>query len=227
MNMKKIMAMMLAVLMIVTATVAGTVAWLQDSTQDVVNVFASSDVSVDLRETVDSNDLSAENGLVKNDQFKMIPGYVLAKDPKAGVKSGSEDSLLFVKVTESDNFDDFMTYAIADGWTLLNSVTAGSAIDTVNEDTYVIYRKVTGTDIGTMFSILKNNQVAVKGTVDKTMMEQIDGKNPAEGFTEETELAMRPNLTFKAYAHQLYSTNGVEFDPAVAWANLNPNPPSV
>ena len=39
MKMKKVLAMLLAVLMIVTATVAGTVAWLQDTTTEVKNTF--------------------------------------------------------------------------------------------------------------------------------------------------------------------------------------------
>ena len=50
MKMKKVLAMLLAVLMIVTATVAGTVAWLQDTTTEVKNTFTEGKVDITLVE---------------------------------------------------------------------------------------------------------------------------------------------------------------------------------
>lgn len=198
MNMKKVLAMLLAVVLIVTATVAGTVAWLTAQDEPVTNTFTTSNIGVDLEESTTT--------------YKMIPGHTITKDPEAWIETGSEEALLFVNVVESDNFDDFMTYAIADGWTLLNSVTTGSAIDTAGEKNYVIYRKVNSSGIGTKYDILASDEVVVKTSVTKEMM---------NGLTDAT----KPTLAFIAYAHQLYSTNGIEFDPAVAWANLNSSTP--
>ena len=91
---------------------------------------------------------------------------------------------------------------MAEGWMKLDGVT-----DTV------YYRVVDGTtnQIGTAYSVLKDDQVTVLGTVTKADMEALN----AEG-------AVKPTLTITAYASQLYKSAGVEFTAAEAWANVNP-----
>lgn len=219
MNMKKVLAMMLAVVLIVTATIAGTVAWLMDDTDPVANFFDTTTIGVDLEEheyDADAGALAESTTKTGVDNYKMIPGFEIPKDPKAWITDGSVDAYLFVKVEESPNFDSFMTYAIAGGWTLLSVegdsfddvLTDDNKINTDVNDTYVIFRVVDGNEIDTKFDILADNKVTVKGEVTKDMMESAKNDNPA--------------LIFTAYAHQLYSTNGEEFTPAAAWANLNP-----
>lgn len=195
MKMKKAIALGLAVLMIVAASVAGTVAWLQDSTTEVKNTFTPTTVDVELDES-DVLDLD------------MIPGHTIVKDPKAMVVAGSVDSYLFVKVEKSANFDSFMTYEIADGWTELTSAT--------EENYKVYYREVIdasdendANNIGDQYPILKENKVSVKENVTKQMMDTL---------TAETY----PTLTFTAYATQLYKSNGAKFTPAEAW-NIAPD----
>ena len=155
MNMKKIMAMLLAVLLIVTATVAGTVAWLTAQDTPVTNTFNASTIGVDLKEhtydaTTDKLTSTVTDEGVSN--YTMIPGWTIPKDPEAWITENSVDAYLFVKVEETENFDDYMTYAIADGWTLLTGVIGlGDAmtdgkINTVTNDTYVIYREVAAGD---------------------------------------------------------------------------------
>ena len=185
MNMKKVLAMMLAVLMIVTATVAGTVAWLTAQDAPVTNTFTTSNIGVDLEESTTD--------------YKMIPGHTIKKDPKAWVVDGSEEALLFVKVEKSANFDTFMTYEIADGWTELTSA--------ADANYKVYYREVTTSQMGddNAFPILKDNSVNVLGTVTKDKM-------PAAGS--------EPTLTFTAYAHQLYQNATTKFDATTAWNNL-------
>ena len=127
----------------------------------------------------------------------MIPGNSIKKDPVVTVKEGSEACWLFVEVKESENFDSFMTYAIAEGWTLYNTTTSGSNIQTDNTtaDTYVIYREVAKTTKDELFYVLagkegyQNGYVTVNDTVTKKM------------FAALTE-ATRPTLTFTAYAVQ-------------------------
>ena len=132
----------------------------------------------------------------------MVPGYEIKKDPKAWVVDGSEECYLFVKLEKSANFDTYLEYAVADGWTKLDGVT-----DTV------YYRVVDGTtnQIGTAYSVLKNNQVTVLGTVTK---EQMNALNAAG--------AVKPTLTITAYASQLYKNNTETFTAAEAWANVSP-----
>lgn len=189
---KKSLALVLALAMIVVCVVGGTLAWLTASTPEVKNTFTVGDINITLDE---SDDLA----------LKMIPGYTIDKDPKVTVLAGSEKCYLFVKVVESDNFDDFMTYEIADGWTQLK--------DASNNDVPGVYYRVVDTDgMGTAYSVLKNDQVTVSGDVTKTML---------NGLTENTY----PTLTFTAYACQ-YMKNGTEnFTAAEAWAEVNPTTP--
>lgn len=174
--------------LVVVGVAAGTLAWLTAKSDTVTNTFTTSDIKVELKET-------------KNN-FKMIPGYDIQKDPKATVLAGSEECFLFVKLEKSTNFDDFMTYEMADGWTL------------VEGQTNVYSRKVVTAGIGTAYSVLKGDKVTVKGTVTKGMMNAID-----------TGAAAKPTLKITAYASQLHKNAAMEFTAAEAWANVNPANP--
>ena len=184
----KTMFMILAVVLIVGISVGGTLAWLTATSGPVTNTFTTSDIDITLTETGATNNAKS---------FKMVPGYTINKDPKATVMAGSEDCYLFVKLEESANFDDFMTYDIADGWTKLPGVDG------------VYYRTVLTAEMGTGFSVLKDDQVEVKNTVTKDHMKNL---------TQTTY----PTLKVTAYAAQLYKNASEKFDPADAWATVNP-----
>ena len=132
---KKGLAMVLALVLLAVCAVSGTLAWLTAKSDVVTNTFTTSDIKVELKETTGT-------------EYKMIPGYTISKDPKATVLAGSEDCYLFVKLEKSSNFDTYLEYAIADGWTKLDGVA-----DTV------YYRVVDGTNnqIGTAYSVLKGD----------------------------------------------------------------------
>ena len=177
---KKSLALLLAIAIVVVGAVAGTVAWLTDQTPSVTNTFTTSDINIELKET-------------KNN-FQMIPGWNIEKDPKVTVKTGSEACYLFVKLEKSDNFADFMTYKMADGWQALSG-NAG-----------VYYREVAAATADTTFEVLKGNQVTVKDEVTKAQMNDL---------TADTY----PTLTVTAYASQLNQNATTKFAPAAAWAN--------
>ena len=173
---KKTLVTALALVLVVCCAVGGVLAWLTDKTDAVVNTFTVGDINITLAETTED--------------YKMVPGNDIAKDPKVTVEANSEACWLFVKVEKSDNLDDFITYAIADGWTKLEEG--------------VYYRQVAATTADTDFAVLEDNQVSVKDNVTKTML---------NGLTEETQ----PTLTFTAYACQYANGNG-NFTAADAWA---------
>lgn len=185
---KKSLALVLALAMIVVCVVGGTLAWLTDKTPDVKNTFTTSDVSITLVETKGGN----------NKEFKMIPGYTIDKDPKVTVLAGSEKCYLFVKVAESDNFDSFMTYDMATGWT------QGDGTDIPSN---VYYREVETSTANQEFGVLKDNQVTVSGDVTKTMLNDLT-------------VNTYPTLTFTAYACQFMKNNTENFTPAQAWENV-------
>ena len=178
--MKKGFALILALVLAVGCVVGGTLAWLTAQSDTVTNTFTTSDITVTLTETTTT--------------YKMIPGYTINKDPKATVVAGSEECWLFVKLEKSANFDQYLTYEMADGW------------DLVEGQTNVYARKVESDDIGTSYSVLKNDQVTVKGEVTKEMM---TAANTAQ-----------PTLKITAYASQLHKNATEEFAAKDAWANI-------
>lgn len=178
---KKSLALLLAIALVVVGVVAGTVAWLTDKTPSVKNTFTTSDIDIDLTET--------------NREYKMIPGWTIAKDPTVTVKADSEACYLFVKLEKSGNFDTFMTYVMADGWTELTGVNG------------VYYRTVDATATDVSYPVLKDNKVTVNDDVTK---EQMDALMPDT----------YPTLTVTAYASQLYKNNTQEFTAAEAWTNI-------
>ena len=186
-NARRILLLVGLMSLVAVISIGGTIAWLTDKTDAVTNTFTTSDISIELAET--------------KSNFKMVPGNTIDKDPKVTVKANSEACWLFVKIEESANLDDYITYAVdvavdgADGWIALDGVDG------------VYYREVDATTADKTFSVLANDNVTVNGTVTKEMMEALaeDG-------------AVQPTLTFTAYACQKDNVTSA----ADAWAKLNP-----
>lgn len=159
---KKTLALVLALTLLVAGIVGGTLAWLTDQTAEVKNTFTVGDINIGLTETTAD--------------YKMVPGNTIAKDPTVTVKANSEACWLFVQVTESTDLKDFITYAIAEGWTALPGVDG------------VYYREVPASAADQTFPVLAGDAVTVKSDVTRTMLE-----------TAKTDA---PALTFQAYAIQ-------------------------
>lgn len=186
------MALVLALALMVVGAVGGTLAWLTAQTDAVTNTFTTSDITVKLKETT-------------GETYKMIPGHELEKDPKAWVVSGSEDCYLFVKLEKSANFEDFLTYEMAEGW------------QPVPGENNVYFQEVTSSQMSNddgetnAFPVLKGNKVTVSENITKEQMEALNEQG-----------AEKPTLTITAYASQLYKKAGEKFEPADAWKNVNP-----
>ena len=157
---KRTLTILIAVVLVVACAVGGTLAWLTDKTDPVVNTFTAGDINIDLTETTTV--------------YKMVPGNDISKNPKVTVKAGSEACWLFVKVDKSTDlaFDNYLTYTIADGWALVPSTNN------------VYYREVSATSNDTVFGVLKDDKVTVKNTVTKDMLDELNGNNnPTLTFT--------------------------------------------
>lgn len=190
MNMKKKRIItILSVVVLVAGIVGGTIAWLTAETDPLVNVFSTSGIQITLEES-------------KEDYF-MIPGHDIHKDPVASVVAGSEECWLFVKLEKSDNFDNYLTYEIADEWTQLTDKD-GKPITDLIYCRKVLASKINSTD-GAAYHVLKDDKVSVLDTVTDEMM-----------TAAETN---QPTLTITAYASQLNSGSR-DFEDYEAWANL-------
>lgn len=120
----------LCAVLLVGASIAGTVAYLTSS-DTVTNTFTVGNVTIDLKENkidpstgalVDSDpnqdgiQTTYEDGI---ENIKIVPGRTIQKQPVVIVKEGSENCWLFVKVTgEVLNAGSF---TVADGWTAVEN----------------------------------------------------------------------------------------------------------
>lgn len=185
--MKKLMAVLVAVLLVVGIVIGGTMAWLTSSPDPVLNTFTVGDINITLTE--DGATDSDNDGSLQQD-FKMIPGVDIEKKPVVTVENGSEACWLFVKVEKSSNFDNYLTCSVPTGE---GAWTQGTGVIPVN----VYYRQVPATTTDEPFNILAGNAaypngyVTVNADVTKEMMEKIKNETEAE-----------PTLTFKACAIQ-------------------------
>lgn len=171
---KKVITLAVALILVVVCAVGGTLAWLQDKTDSVKNTFSTALVDIELTETT-------------GDEYKMIPGVVLEKDPTVTVKGGSEDAYIFIKVDESTALDTFLTYDLGTEWT------------EVEEGVY--YTTYTSSADDVEISVLKDDQVTVNENVTNEQMSSL---------TEE------PTLTFTAYAVQM-KNGDADFEVEEAW----------
>ena len=216
MNAKKIVAALLAVVLLIGIGVGGTLAWLFDFTDEVQNTFTVGNINIDLKETVNGVDSSAKTNRVENDTFKIIPGTTQPKDPTVIVEKNSEDCYVFVEITERNNpvigaessyginGVKFINWKIADGW---------EPVKDANNVYYCMYTS----DAAATYQVLKNDQVSYSNELTKAQLDGLQNyinatyeDNPAEGL---------PSLTFKAYAVQMDYSEGVDgkFSPEQAW----------
>ena len=96
---KKALLLALCAVLLVGATIAGTVAYLTSNPEPVVNTFTVGNVTITLDETdVDLYGVKDGETPVKANQYKLIPGHTYLKDPTVHVAADSEDCHIFVKI---------------------------------------------------------------------------------------------------------------------------------
>lgn len=174
---KKTMLMAVAATLVTSGVASGTLAWLIDRTPEVTNTFTYGDINITLEETDNNID---QDGNPNTNEYNMTPGAVIDKDPQVTVLANSEESWVFVKLEKSDNFDDFMSFEIADGWTALAGVEG------------VYYRKAEASEEDVVYPVLKDDKVYVNIDVTKEMLNELDAG----------EVPNYPQLIISAYAIQ-------------------------
>lgn len=142
--------------------VSVTLAFIVRSSHTLNNVFTVGEIEIALTETT-------------GNQYTLIPGVDIKKDPTITVKAGSEKCFLFAKAQKTSDFDKYIDFTIADGWMKLSS----------ENDVY--YREVKSSESDQHIPILSENEVTVKETLTE---EELDA------------ITQKPQLTFYAYAIQ-------------------------
>ncbi len=155
----KILAIALAVVILASAAVIGTLAYLHAQTGTITNTFVvGKNITLKLE----------EDGAIGGKQtFEgVLPGATITKKASVAITSPNADCWLFVKVETTDlkNVENDETvgakWAMADGW------------EETDENTGIFFRKVTKSNDAQSFGVLKNDQLVVsaKGLNDNSTM---------------------------------------------------------
>ena len=158
----KIFIVAMSLVLVIATAVGTTLALLTDVSETVKNTFTAGKVEITLAETT------------TDDDYVLIPGATIDKNPIVTVKAGSENCYLFVKVDVDAKLEGVVLFTL-DGWTKLEGV------DGVNN----VYYRDDG-KAGSSYKVFTNNQV----TVNK------------DATTDKIKAADKATITITAYACQ-------------------------
>ena len=197
MKKSRIVLVLCMMVVIAVASVAGTIAWLTDTTDPVTNTFTPTGIGIKLEETWNTDD--DEDGEKESWKAQMIPGKEYAKDPKVTVvlNETNVEIYLYVKVEEND-CQTYLNYELnigdgINGWTAVKDV----------ENVY--YRAVRPEEEDQSWYLLKDNKVTVDPNLQK-----------ADEDASTLSMPGAQTMKFTAYAIQKEG-----FTPETGWAEVS------
>ena len=208
----KALLLTLCAVLLVAASVLGTVAYLTSS-DEVVNTFSVGSVAIKLDEAQANPDgtLVPNVDRVKANSYKLLPGHTYSKDPTVTVLSGSESSYIKMTVTFSKAaaLDAIFAPGGADltsifgGYNDANWIAKGNTKDaSADTRTYEFwYKEAVGAPDGDVVLDALFDSITVPGTVTGEQLKTIEGMT----------------ITVNAYAIQ---ADGFA-DAGAAWAAFN------
>ena len=155
-NGKKILALLLCAVLLIVASVAGTIAYLTDDAV-VKNTFTVGNVGITLHETTGT-------------RYKLAPGVTLAKDPRITVQAGSDACFVFVHVQSSNQFDAYCAFEMQGQWLPLEGHNG------------IYYQTVDKSRQPTVLGILEGDCITVHPTLTEQQLEAIS-EYPTLKFT--------------------------------------------
>lgn len=189
----KALLLSLCAVLLVTASVLGTMAYLTADDQ-VVNTFTVGSVSITLDEQDVDNSTDGEER-DKANTYKLMPGHTYTKDPIVHVASGSEDCYLFVKV-END------IAAIEGETTVANQMTAKGWVAVEDAENVYVYK--TG----------EQNPAVVSAGTDVTVFEDFTINQTVTG----EQLAAYANKTIKVTAYAIQADGFADKTASEIWS---------
>ena len=134
----KALTLVVCAVLLVVASVAGTLAYLKDSTEAVQNTFTVGNVQITLDEAkVDEYGVEVEDAArVTENTYRLLPGHTYVKDPTVTVLADSEDCYVRMLVTVTD----------ADMAKLKAAFPADTYPTFYNGDTFLLQNLVSGWD---------------------------------------------------------------------------------
>ncbi len=184
--MKKSIALVMMAVLLVAASVMGTLAYLT-SHDEVVNTFTVGKVKI----TLDEAKVNADGTLVPNadrvktNNYKLLPGHTYNKDPMVTVLAGSEPSYIKMTVTfsKANELDAIFAPTGADlisifkGYDAANWIAKGNTKDaTANTRTYEFwYKEAVGAPDGDVALDALFDSITVPGKITQEQLATIEG----------------------------------------------------
>lgn len=180
----KALVLTLCAVLLVVATVMGTLAYLTD-TKTVTNTFSVGQVALTLDEDpVNVYGEVQQGDRVDRNTYKLIPGHSYTKDPTVHVTANSENSYIFVKVENGIAAYEADTETAEGGYKkIADQITANNwtALDVPN----VYYKEYTSNTAKVDMEVFKNFKIA-------------DNANTKTGWAN-----LNATVTVTAYAVQM------------------------
>lgn len=200
--MKKSIALVMMAVLLVAASVMGTLAYLT-SKDSVTNTFTVGKVAITLDEAeVDMNGVAVTPAKrVKKNEYKLMPGHTYNKDPMVTVLAKSEPSYIKMTVTFSKASALDAIFApngvdltsIFNGYDDANWIAKGNTKDaTANTRTYEFwYKETVGAPNGDVALDALFDSITVPGAITQEQLKTIEGMTitvnayaiQADGFT--------------------------------------------
>lgn len=192
----KVVVLLLCLCLLIGGVIGGTIAYLMDSSEKVVNTFVAGDIG--------------HLGLTETDadkKFMVIPGVEIEKDPTVTFYGNNVDAYVFVTVEQEGWVvsSDGMSYSCVKNSQDKYQVTWMIAPGWKHLDNGVYYREVGPDADGNLgaeekYPVISGNKITVLNTITK----------------EDLENFPTTKLTFKAYAIQKDALTNA----AAAWSAL-------
>ena len=209
--MKKKLMTVLALVLVIAMSVAGTYAYLT-STDTVKNTFTVGNVAITLDEAKANPDGTLVQGAARVDanSYKLLPGHTYNKDPMVTVLKGSESSYVKMTVTftKAAELDAIFAPTGADMTSIFNGYDSANWIykgntkdDSANTRTYEFwYKEAVAAPTADVALDALFDSITVPGTITNAQLATIEGMT----------------ITVNAYAIQ---ADGFD-DAADAWSHF-------
>ena len=188
--MKKKLTLVVSLLLVMALSIGGTLAYLTDTSETITNTFTVGNVTISLAETT-------------GEEYKIIPGDTVKKDPT---------------ITVGDKSEDCYVYAlIENGLTLtIDNETVVVATPDIDDTKWTL---IAGDDVKGLYRY--NEKCSAKATAKIFGEVEYDG----EAITAENiESLSGDKIVVTAFAHQFANVEQADADTAAAaWAELTLN----
>lgn len=216
----KILSLAAGAVLLVTASVAGTLAYLTD-TDSAVNTFTVGQAAITLDETkVDEYGVPVDGAdRVDGNEYRLIPGQTYVKDPTLTIAKGSEPVYVRMLVTINDIADlkamcgdDFLPQNYVNGTWDAEAWPCAAVTDN-GDDTmtyeFRYYDKAAGTDI-----------VDATGATEDLVLDALFDSFTVPGEATNEQLEALEELEITVVGHAIQATGFA--DANAAWAAFTP-----